>query len=178
MAQGQAIQALKRAYDVSRDQKYLDTANALLNSFFVEVKEGGVTYKTERDGWWYEEYASNGRVKESRVLNGMMYAMLGIYEYYEFTGHEDAKYLFDQGVFALKKNLPRYDANGYSYYDILEGLALQYHNVHIELLERLYHITKEEHFREYHDRWQSYKEPLSTTANNFLKKMIKWVLRM
>ena len=102
MAQGQAIQVLKRAYDVSRDQKYLDTANAPLNSFFVKVKEGGVTYKTERDGWWYEEYASN-RGKESRALNGMMYVMLGIYDHYECTGHKDAKYLFDQGVLALNK---------------------------------------------------------------------------
>ncbi len=51
MAQGQAIQALKRAYDVSRDQKYLDTANALLNSFFVEVKEEVLPIKQkEMDG--------------------------------------------------------------------------------------------------------------------------------
>ncbi len=66
----------------------------LLNSFFIEVKKSsivGVTYKAPFNGW-YEEYAGKGG-KESRVLNGMRYPLLGIYDYYNYTHGSEAKYL-------------------------------------------------------------------------------------
>lgn len=158
MAHGQAIQVLVRAHKITNEQKYLESAKRLLRSFFVEVQNGGVTYKTESDGWWYEEYAGDG-AKESRVLNGMLFALLGIQELHTYTGDLDAKYLFEQGILALKRDLPAYDKNGYSYYDILGNPAGYYHKIHIQLLAQLYGITKEEILKAYHDRWQAYKEP-------------------
>jgi len=158
MAQAQAIQVLTRAYDFTKDIKYLNCAKELLNAFFVEVKDGGVTYKTVNNGWWYEEYADEGRTK-SMVLNGMMFTVLGIYEYYEYTQNSDAKYLFDQGIISLKENLYRYNKNGYSYYDILEHPAgAGYHNVYIQLLDSLYNITNEIVFQEYSNIWEKYKK--------------------
>lgn len=159
MAQALAIQALNKAYEVTDDRRYLETAQMLLNSFFVEVKDGGVTYKTS-EGWWYEEYADVGG-DEPRVLNGMMYTLLGIYDYYNYTGDNNARYLFSQGMLALKNDLPLYDDNGYSYYDILGNPAWEYHNVHIELSDRLYSISGEEILKEYRDKWQNFKEPYS-----------------
>jgi heparosan-N-sulfate-glucuronate 5-epimerase len=159
MAQGQAVQALTKAHEITGDREYIDSAQMLLNSFFLEVKDGGVTYKTTA-GWWYEEYADVGG-KEPRVLNGMMLTLLGIHEYYQYTGNNNAKHLFDQGILALKNDLPLYDDNGYSYYDILGTPAWEYHNVHIELSDQLYSITKEKTFKEYHDKWQNFKEPYS-----------------
>jgi uncharacterized protein YyaL (SSP411 family) len=50
MAQGRALQALIKAHEVTGQNKYLDSAKMLLNSFFVELKDGGVTYKTPTDG--------------------------------------------------------------------------------------------------------------------------------
>ena len=158
MAQGKAFQVLIRAHNITNDEKYLNTAKKLLNAFFYEVEDGGVTYKTSNDGWWYEEYADEGG-KASRVLNGMMFALLGIHEYYEYTKDPDAKYLFDQGVLALKRSLPHYDMDGYSYYDILGHPSGKYHKIHIWQLERMYNITHEKIFKEYHDKWNSYKEP-------------------
>ncbi|UCF07712.1 MAG: hypothetical protein JSW28_08735 [Thermoplasmata archaeon] len=157
MAQGQALQVLIAADALTGDEKYLDCAKSLLNSFFVEVADGGVTYKSERDGWWYEEYADEGG-KESRVLNGMMFAVLGIYDYYEYTGDEDALFLFNQGVTSLERNIHRYDNNGDSYYDILGNPSLHYHSAHIYLLDRLYTITNIDTFKEYRDKWENYED--------------------
>ncbi len=155
MAQGQAIQVLIRAYGLTGDAKYRDAAEDLLNSFFVEVDKGGVTYKTSTRGWWYEEYADEG-AQESRVLNGMMFALLGIYEYYEYTEDREAKYLFDQGIVALRTSLRDYDGKGCSYYDIFGNPAqADYHAIHVRLLDRLYDITGEETFRQYRDRWRT-----------------------
>jgi hypothetical protein len=159
MAQGQALPVLVKAYQITGEKKYLDSAKMLLNSFFVEVKDGGVTYKTSNDGWWYEEYPIIGA--KPRVLNGMIWAVLGIYDYYNYTYDSEAKYLFDQGVLALKKNLPYYDNNGNSYYDLLtHNSAPYYHKLHIKLLGLLYNITKEDIFKMYHDKWQNFQNTL------------------
>ena len=163
MAQGRAIEVLVKAHQVTGDKKYLDTARSLLNALFVEVKDGGVTYKTPNDGWWYEEYARPGAI-ESRVLNGHIFTLLGIYEYYFYTKHHDAKFLFDQGVTALRNNLPKYEYSKgqYSTYDILskdKPAPLNYHRYHVEDLGKLYEITGEEIFKLYHDKWLDFSLP-------------------
>jgi heparosan-N-sulfate-glucuronate 5-epimerase len=159
MAQAQAIQALIKVYDVTKDKKYLDTSKMLLNSFFVEVKDGGVTYKTPKEGWWYELYASRNERNEPRVLNGMIYSLLGIHDYYIYTHDPEATYLFDQGVTALKKYLPRYNyRNIYTYYDLLGNLSpLPYHKAVVNTLAKLYDITKEEIFKVYLDKWKDFR---------------------
>jgi heparosan-N-sulfate-glucuronate 5-epimerase len=161
MAQAQAIQALIKAYEVTKDKKYLDTSKMLLNSFFIEVKDGGVTYKTPKEGWWYEEYASRNESNESRVLNGMIFALLGIHDYYTYTRDPNAKYLFDQGIVALKKNLPRYNyEDHYTYYDVLGNLSPpSYHKAVIQSLSPLYKITRESIFKTYLDKWKHSKSP-------------------
>ena len=157
MAQGQAVEALFDAYSVTGEKKYLITARLLLNSFLVEVKDGGVTLKTPANGWWYEEYAANDSMK-SGVLNGMMYTLISIYKYFNSTHSPEAKYLFDMGVLALDRNLPRYDNYGYSNYDLIGTPApIQYHHIHVDLLGKLYNITKDELFKAFHDRWGSYR---------------------
>jgi len=155
MAQGQVLQALIKAHEVSQNIKYLQGAKLILNSFFVEVKEGGVTYKTKDHGWWFEEYAHEN-VKPSRVLNGMMYTVLGIHDFYKYTNDTNAKFLIDQGVLSLKNNLPNYNLNRYSYYDNLKHPSpSSYHLVHIEQTKSLYEITEEEVFLKYHDIWKN-----------------------
>jgi heparosan-N-sulfate-glucuronate 5-epimerase len=155
MAQAEAMNVLLNAHDITKDKQYLDSAKMLFNALFVEVKDGGVTYKSPDGGWWYEEYADDG-AKESRVLNGMMYTLVNINTYYDYTKDPNAKYLFDQGIVALKNNLSKYDNNGASYYDIDRLPATeQYHNDHIRLLDVLYKLTNEQVFKVYHDKWNS-----------------------
>ena len=173
MAQGQAIQGLLKAHEITGNDKYLKGAKMLLNSFFVDVEDGGVTYKTEDKGWWYEEY-SHEEAKVSRVLNGMEYALLGIYDYYKYTNDTDAKFLFDKGIIALKNDLPIYDYNGYTYYDVLENLAgPSYHKTHVNLTTKLYDITNEEIFNEYQKKWRSCDENCRLWPNYqiFLKRI-------
>ncbi|MBU7017900.1 MAG: hypothetical protein HXS44_10350 [Theionarchaea archaeon] len=157
MAQGMALQVLIRAHDLTRDEKYLMCAEKSLALFFIDVEDGGVTRKHESNGWWYEEYADEGSM-QTKVLNGMMFAVVGIYEYSRYTGDEDAQYLLDEGIKALKNELPYYDNKRYSSYDILGNHSGQYHEVHIQLLERLHTITGEGIFKQYHERWESYEK--------------------
>jgi heparosan-N-sulfate-glucuronate 5-epimerase len=157
MANGEAINPLLKAYELTGNKTYLHTAKMLLNCFYVDVKDGGVTYKTPHSGWWYEEYASRNSTKEPRVLNGMIWAVLGIKDYYEYSNDSKAKYLYDQGILALKNDLPKYDNNGSSFYDRL-GLEANsfYKTLHVTLLKKLYDITQEQIFKTYHDKWNNY----------------------
>jgi hypothetical protein len=154
MAQGLAAQALTRAHRITGDRTYLDAATLLLRALTVEASNGGVTYKSD-EGWWYEEYAGEGGV-EPRVLNGMMYALLGVHEYYEFTRDPLAKMLFDEGIKALTKALPRYanEAGGSNYDSLGDPAPEAYHQIHVMQLDELYDIVGDERLRLYRDQWR------------------------
>jgi hypothetical protein len=162
MAQGLAIDVLSKAYNITSDTEYLDSAKKLLNAFFVDVKDGGVSYIPQDldDGWWYELLANDQGI-EPRILNGHMFALLGVYSYYNITHDPSAKFIFDKGILALKQNLPKYDAkDGYSYYDISKKLSqLFYHRVVVQQLQDLYDITKEPILMTYYDKWVDYDVP-------------------
>ena len=158
LAQGLAVSVLGRAYFITKEKKYLDAAGLLLKAFFIEKKDGGVTYKNlVKNGWWYEEYAVD-KGKEPMVFNGMMHTLLALHDYYIFTKDNQAKLLFDKGVAALIEYLPYFDRHGTCYYDIFNASSsIFYHNVCVVLLNDLYQITKISVFKKYYDNWKYYK---------------------
>ena len=160
LANGVSLQVFIKAHSLTKDEKYLIAGKKILNSFYVEVKAGGVSYKTNSIGWWFEEYADEGGVS-SKVLNGHMFAMVGIYDYYTYTKDSSANYLFLQGVKALKNDLANYDQlEGPSLYDRLgTPTNIKYHAIHIDLLDRLFVITGQPLFNFYADKWRVYKHP-------------------
>lgn len=157
MAQGQGIQVLTRAYNITGNQDYLNVAKLSLQSFYVEVAQGGVSIRGE-DGWWYEEYADEGG-SDPKVLNGMIFALLGIEEYYERTGDQDAKFLLDKGIIALKGHLPDYDTGYWTYYNRIGKLAYRsYHHTHVTQMSQLYNITNDPIFENYYVKWKGYED--------------------
>ncbi len=160
MAQAQALQVMVLAHRTTGDDSYLRQVVNLLGIFFVDVDSGGVTHKSldGSTGWWYEEYAApDGR--DPRVLNGMLYTLLGLYELYEYTHDSTAQFLFLRGYKSLTDFVHRYDRNGHSYYDVLGNpVGGDYHQIHIELLDSLYRITGDSTLRVFRDRWREYAE--------------------
>lgn len=110
--------------------------------------------KLSTNACWYEEYASKDR-KPPFVLNGMIFAILGVYDYYLTTKDVEAKEIFDKGVNALLLLIDKFNYDGWSYYD-LEGqkATFNYHLIHVQLLKRLYEITNEEKFNYYYELWK------------------------
>ncbi len=158
LAQGRIINVMLKAHTLTNDEKYLNEAKLLSNAFFVDVSDGGLTYKTNNNGWWYEHFAHKDGPHQ-RILNGMMFTLMDIYSLYEYTNDPDVKFLFDQGIIALKNDIPNYDFFGYTYYDSLKRTAgYNYHKIHIQHTKLLYDITNEKIFIEYHDKWKSCEE--------------------
>jgi heparosan-N-sulfate-glucuronate 5-epimerase len=161
LAQGRALDVLTKAHQITGNKTYLDAAKSLLNAFFVEVKDGGVTLKSPNDGWWYEGYASNNG-SNSGVLSSMLAALKSIYGYYQYTQDPSAKFLFDQGVIALNNTLPRFEyfEGAYSTFDATNNKKPASFNTHMRnviLLGELYDITNEPNFKVYHDKWQNFE---------------------
>jgi len=172
MAQARGIQIMMSAHKITNDEKYLDEAKKLLNAFFVDVKDGGVTIKSENEGWWYEHYAhENG--KETRVLNGMMSTLLDLKKYYEYTEDPESKFLFEQGLIALKKEIPNYDNDGLSYYNIMGDSYYKYHKIHTKLVGEMYQETNEEIFKNYYEKWKS----CDNLCHFIKKKLDKWIYK-
>jgi hypothetical protein len=172
LANGVSLHVFIKAHSITKDEKYLAMAKRILNSFYAEVSDGGVTYKLKDRGWWFEEFAlETGYV--SRVLNGHMFALLGIQDYFEYSHDPDAKYLFEQGNLALKNYLAFYDSNvGPSYYDLrARPTDRKYHAVHIDLLTKLFEITHEPLYKFYADKWSTYKHPSLTS------RLVTWPIK-
>ncbi|MBN1327297.1 MAG: hypothetical protein JW996_05045 [Candidatus Cloacimonetes bacterium] len=157
MAQGQALQVMIRAHELSAENRFLSFADSLVNSLFREVDHGGFTLKWEHDSWWYEEYVDPA-ADSSMVLNGMMYTLLGLREYYQYTNSEPALKLFRNGLKAVEQMIPEYDRHGHSYYDIRKNPAGgKYHQIHTSQLLDLYQTTNSEILFEYYQKWNKFQ---------------------
>jgi len=163
MAQAHAIQVLIRAFLLTQNRRHAEAAKQALKAFFVDIPDGGVRLidKDLPDAWWFCEFPAPEH--QHKVLNGMMFALLGLHELYVFTKDEQALTAFGNGVRAVLAHLDEYDTGNWSYYDARGQFATTvYHDIHISLFWRLYHITGEEKFLRYAKKWQGYKPSLKT----------------
>jgi len=156
MAQGQAISVLVRAYQLTEDQSYLKSAELAVGAFEHSVDEGGVRFIDEDGNVFYLEYACE---LHPCVLNGFIFSLLGLHDYYQTTGSQKALSLFDDGIQTLKVRLKDYDTGDSTYYDligIVGEASEKYHRLHCQLLYELYFITGDSYFLTYAEKWYSY----------------------
>jgi hypothetical protein len=161
MVQGQAISLFCRAYQLTSEKQYLDIANKVFNSFFIEFEDGGFKRKDDNGFTWYEEYPTE---KPSFVLNGFIYAIWGVLDLYRVTKNKEAKSIWDDSVKTLKANLHKYDVWYWSIYDQSKKQLVSYYyqkNVHIPLMQIMYGLTNEPIFAKYGKKWEkNLKNPL------------------
>jgi heparosan-N-sulfate-glucuronate 5-epimerase len=157
LAQGQGISLLVRAAQASGERRYMDAAQRAFGSFLKRVHEGGVTV-IHRDDIWFEEYVVD---PPTHILNGFMWAIWGVYDYFLATRDGTARQLFKEAVHTLGRNLACYDLGFWSLYErsgtLLPMIASPfYHRLHIAQLKVMYLMTGDEVFARYADRWQHY----------------------
>jgi hypothetical protein len=139
MNQGEAISVLVRAYSFSKDLKYLRSAEDLFRAFNNAYGKAGVT-KTIQNSIWFLE---GGK----KILNGHIYALLGLYDLSKVTNDKKIELLFNDGIESVKKLVPLFDSGFWSWYWINTPkymASAMYHNLHICQLKILYNITQVE----------------------------------
>ena len=156
MAQGEAISALTRAYVLTGNQTYLQTAQTATKAYEHETTQGGIR-TTEANDIWYEEYADT-QAPSSKVLNGFIFSLFGLYECTYLTNSSETTQLFQQAADTLARNIHQYDTGTWSYYDLLHKTiaGLNYHIIHIIQLNTMYKLTGNQIFQQYYTLFKSY----------------------
>ncbi|HEY3375700.1 MAG TPA: D-glucuronyl C5-epimerase family protein [Candidatus Aquicultor sp.] len=156
MAQGLILDVLGKTYTITDDKKYLRAAELVLNSFKVPYTEGGVT-DIDNHGNWYLEVAATNKL---RILNGYLFTLYSMHNFYEATGNTKVLKLFNAGVGEAQYHLEQYDLGYWSNYSLLQGdrASYGYHKIHVDLLKKLYAITKVPAFRTYADKFAFYQK--------------------
>ncbi len=155
MAQGLALKDFIHAYELTGDEDYLILSKKVKNSYAFEVSEGGVLYIDPEDGgYWFAEYACEN---PPRVLNGFYFALDGLHHYYNATGDDEARILFESGTEEMLRHIPDFDTGRWTYYD-LEGYPSDenYHALHVEIMMDMFNLTGDQRFLEIHDSWSAY----------------------
>lgn len=164
MAQGQAMSTLVRAYLLSHDPAFLSAALRATGPLKRSPEQHGVKAVFMNKFDWYEEYPT---APSSFVLNGFIYALIGLYDVAETAGDKlgrEAGVLFSRGMESLKAMLPLFDTGSGTVYDLRHfvlGTApnvarWDYHTTHINQLQLLGSIDNAPIFREYLRRWKTY----------------------
>lgn len=174
LSQGQCISVLVRAYIETKDTKYLEIARQALLYLTLPIEDGGCCYSDEEGNLFLEEFASL-EAEPSFVLNGFIFAILGIYDYYRCTYDETANVLFEKCVRSLAKKLPAYDTGFWSLYNLRDRKLASpfYHQLHIDLLKIIYRITNTSIFMEFATKWEIYKKSSLKRWRTFLVRFFE-----
>lgn len=154
MAQGLILDVVGKAYKITGDQKYLKAGDMILNSFKVPWNEGGVTDSDEHGNMYLEIAATN----KIRILNGFLFTLTSMNNYYEITKSAKVKKLFDVGINEAAAHVGEYDLGYWSNYSLVPGNKANYgyHKIHVDLLERLYRASKNQQIKKYADKFDFY----------------------
>lgn len=173
MAQGEAVSVLVRAYSLTSEKIYLETAEAAIVPFKINVSDGGVLGIFNSIPV-YEEFPAS---KITGVLNGYIFSLFGLYDLLLTNGSSVAQSLFDEGINSILKLLKYYDLGYWSRYDIYEyplknPASYTYHCLHVEQLKVLYILTGNKIFFEYSERWNNQSKNIINKIRALSQKII------
>ena len=154
MAQGQVLTLFTRLYDATGEEAYLEKAEKTFRSLRVPEEmllEDWVVIVDEENYLWLEEYPLDHLPNHgSQALNGFIFAIYGLYDYYLTTEDPEAKQILQASITTIERYIEDFRAPGeISYYSLAHFVQSgRYHMIHIDQLYMLYEITGEEYFKE------------------------------
>jgi heparosan-N-sulfate-glucuronate 5-epimerase len=162
MAQGRVLSVLTRAWQCTAEEKYIASAQRGLAAFSLPIARGGVV--DAYDGWTtYEEYPA---YPAPHVLNGMIFALFGLWDMIRVQANARAAEIFERGAATVEGLLPLYDTGWWSLYDLYHlevptprnPATAHYHDIHIKQLNVMHAITGREPFAHFAHRWTGYQD--------------------
>jgi heparosan-N-sulfate-glucuronate 5-epimerase len=156
LTQGNAISALVRAYSLTGEEVFLQTAHRAVRTFKLDIRNGGVSTSIANDGVFFEEVAA---YPAAHILNGYIFSLFGLYDYAALTDDTHIHALIQRSLVTLHTLLDEYDTGYWSRYDLLQReLAPRfYHDQHSVLLEALAGYSNCQHCRALAARWRQYQ---------------------
>ncbi|MFB7732787.1 D-glucuronyl C5-epimerase family protein, partial [Streptomyces sp. NPDC056112] len=160
MAQGEVLSLLVQLSQLDgvcgEDRaRYLAAADAAFAS--LQVADDGYPWAVNVDGAgyvWLQEYPGSQPGTGDYTYNGMIFAMLGLWDYYVATGSQDAAALYDGCATTIARYFPLLrNTKWASFYCQTHRIpAPAYHQHHINLLRQLNWQTGSPDFADHTDR--------------------------
>jgi hypothetical protein len=145
MAQGQILSFFVRLYELTQNNIYLERSRKIFDSFrTTNVQQRKIPWVTcvDMNGYlWLEEYPI---LPPAHTLNGMIFALFGIYDYYRIVKSPASEKLLRGTIRTIKDHISQFRVkNGISHYCIKHPKvkSLGCHKIHIWQLEAIYRIT-------------------------------------
>ncbi len=158
MAQGQALSVFSRLYEVAGEEKYRVAAAQVYRSLYrmKSQHEPWVSCVDEKGNLWFEEYPHE---RPSHVLNGMIWAIYGVHDYYVVERTSEVKELLQASLSTIIKHGDQFrDTLSDSFYCLKYDVKNPYyHEVHIRQLRTLYRLTGDVRFDQMADRFREDK---------------------
>lgn len=178
--QSRAISILLRAWQITKDDHFLELCKKALIPFKFDISQGGVSYYHKDNLPFFEEYVAKD---PTLVLAGHPFVLFGIYDFIRAYNEEDqhrklAKLLFDQGLKSLLEWMPTFDMGWwvkYKHYKLddsaaaLDPCTIGYMRLLIAELQVLGKITNNKEIEKYALKFQSYITPKSIFKMYILK---------
>lgn len=162
MTQGQVLSLFTALDRLQPDAGWRPLADKVFKSFEQRNAPGQPWAVFVDDGdLWLEEYA--GDAPPLQVLNGHIFAIYGLYDYYMLTHNADAEQLFDGAATTVLKVMPLIRHEGdTSYYCARANYCrstnwqmVSYHATHIKQLDMLAEMTGDTRFHDWADKLRS-----------------------
>lgn len=175
MAQGRCISVLIRAYGETKDVKYLNACTKAIKTFDPILHPSKMVTVISDSEYFFQEYPGE---EDSFVLNGAIFALWGIIDFYKITGDEYALSLFDKGVSGVISKLESYNLGYWSCYDLyhlvsesstINTCTAHYQNIHIKQMEVMYKLTQRQEFQLIHHSWASKENKINLLIAYFSK---------
>jgi hypothetical protein len=149
MAQGYAVTLACRLHAVTGESRYLHEADSSFNALLrLDPETGPTVARIDEAGfYWIEEYPH--REYPGMTLNGFVYAVQGVYEYYLQRRSEAARLVLECSITTLKHYLPRYRQPGMlSLYCLghRRPAGKAYHVLHMQQMQQLKTMTGDRFF--------------------------------
>ena len=148
MAQGQALSVFVRMFEVTGDDKWRLAVDATFLSL-LQAPEGTAPFSSRVDAagrLWLEEYPRYPVADSEMVLNGHVFAMYGLHDYWQLTGDDAARQLFLGALWTVERsvNTEFRRVNWLSVYSLRHKVnSLSYHPVHVDQFLLLWRMTKD-----------------------------------
>ncbi|MFF3454255.1 D-glucuronyl C5-epimerase family protein [Streptomyces sp. NPDC002730] len=160
MAQGEAISLfiqLSQLHGITEEERttYRAAADGAFASMLRADDAKPWAVNRDKNGYlWIQEYPINAPGTSDYTYNGMIFAMFGLWDYFQATGNPLAEQLYDGSLTTIRDHFPRLrNARWYSYYCGTHRIpAPTYHQHHINLLRQLHWQTGSPTIANRHDQ--------------------------
>jgi hypothetical protein len=147
MAQGEILGVLVRTFQTTGDSTYLDYAHRTFYSFLrlQGEAEPWTVFVDEAGCYWIEEYPV---WPPSKTLNGFIFAIYGLYDYYQLTQDPEAERILKSCFSTIKNCIHLFRRpERPSFYGLRFGhFTAEYHKTHSRQLDFLERFTGDAFF--------------------------------